>query len=52
MTAEQIRAACGMQPEQLLRKLGSLIALSYPECDPELFTIYKRCGDYIESKIL
>lgn len=52
VTAEQIRAACGMQPAQLLGRLGSLIALSYPECDPELFTIYKRCGDYIKSKIL
>lgn len=52
VTAEQIHAACGMQPAQLLNKLGSLIALSYCECDPELFTIYKRCSDYIKSKIL
>lgn len=52
VTAEQIHAACRMQPAQLLNKLGSLIALSYCECDPELFTIYKRCGDYIKSKIL
>ena len=33
-------------------KEGKLIAAIYPECDPALFTIYKRCGDYIKSKIL
>ena len=52
VTAEQIYAACGMQPAQLLGKLGKLIASSYPECDPELFMIHKRCGDYIKSRIL
>lgn len=52
VTAEQITAACGMQPAQLLNQVGKLIAAIYPECDPALFTIYKRCGDYIKSKIL
>ena len=52
VTAEQITAACGMQPAQLLNQVGKLIASIYPECDPALFTIYKRCGDYIKSKIL
>ena len=52
VTAEQITAACGMQPAQLLNHVGKLIAAIYPECDPALFTIYKRCGDYIKSKIL
>lgn len=41
-----------MQPAQLLNQVGKLIAAIYPECDPALFTIYKRCGDYIKSKIL
>ena len=49
---QQIIAACGMQPAQLLNQVGKLIASIYPECDPALFTIYKRCGDYIKSKIL
>ena len=52
VTAEQITAACGMQPAQLLNQVGKLIAAIYPECDPALFTIYKRCGDYIKSRIL
>ena len=52
VTAEQITAACGMQPAQLLSQVGKLIAAIYPECDPALFTIYKRCGDYIKSRIL
>ena len=52
VTAEQIAAACGMQPAQLLNQVGKLIAAIYPECDPALFTIYKRCGDYIKSRIL
>ena len=47
-----ITAACGMQPAQLLNQVGKLIAAIYPECDPALFTIYKRCGDYIKSRIL
>ena len=33
-------------------EMGKLIAAIYPECDPALFTIYKRCGDYIKSRIL
>ena len=41
-----------MQPAQLLNQVGKLIASIYPECDPALFTIYKRCGDYIKSRIL
>ena len=41
-----------MQPAQLLNQVGKLIAAIYPECDPALFTIYNRCGDYIKSKIL
>ena len=52
VTAKQITAACGMQPAQLLNQVGKLIAAIYPECDPALFTIYKRCGDYIKSRIL
>ena len=52
VTAEQITAACGMQPAQLLNQVGKLITSIYPECDPALFTIYNRCGDYIKSKIL
>jgi len=45
-------APAGVQPAQLLNQVGKLIAAIYPECDPALFTIYKRCGDYIKSKIL
>ena len=41
-----------MEPAQLLRKLGDLIAALYPECDKALFTIYKRCGDYIKENLL
>ena len=52
VTAEQIAAVCGMQSAQLLNQVGKLIAAIYPECDPALFTIYKRCGDYIKSRIL
>ena len=51
VTAEQLRSSCGMEPAQLLRKLGDLIAALYPECDKALFTIYKRCGDYIKETL-
>lgn len=52
LTAEQLRDACGMEPAQLLRRLGELIAALYPECDKSLFTVYKRCGDYIRDSLI
>lgn len=52
VTAEQLRSACGMEPAQLLRSLGDLIAALYPECDKSLFTIYKRCGEYIKDNLV
>lgn len=52
VTADQIKAACSMYPAQLLKQVGELIASMYPECDPELFTIYKRCGDYIKDNLI
>lgn len=52
VSAEQCIAYCGMQPAQLLNEIGKLIALLYPECDRSLFTIYKRCGDYIKDKLV
>ena len=52
VTADQIKAACGMYPAQLLKQVGGLITSLYAECDPELFTIYKRCGDYIKDNLI
>ena len=51
VTEEQICAACGMEPTQLLNRVGELIAALYPECDPKLFRIYKQCGDYIKERL-
>ena len=51
VSAEQFRASCGMEPAQLLREIGELIAYLYPECDKSLFAVYKRCGDYIRENL-
>ena len=51
VTEEQICAACGMEPAQLLNRVGELIAALYPECDTKLFRIYKQCGDYIKERL-
>ena len=40
-----------MEPAQLLREIGELIAYLYPECDKSLFAVYKRCGDYIRENL-
>ena len=52
VSEEQLTASCGMQPAQLLRKLGDLIEVLYPECDRSLFDIYKRCGEYIKANLM
>ena len=52
VSAEQCTSYCGMEPAQLLNKIGKLIESLYPECDRSLFTIYKRCGDYIKEKLV
>lgn len=48
---QQLSDACGKSPYSLHREIGELIAALYPECDPELFHIYKDCEDYIRSQL-
>lgn len=50
-TEQQLTEACGKSPYTLHREIGELIAELYPECDPELFHIYKDCEDYIRSQL-
>ena len=40
VTADEIRAACGKTPEQIISLIERCILLLFPACDPEVFHIY------------
>ena len=49
VTEQQIIDACGLGSWGILRGLEQLIVFLYPQCDPALFDIYQRCGQYIRD---
>ena len=48
---DDITAACGCTPKQLLGGLRQLLQALYPECVPVLFDIYERCNRFILSTL-
>ena len=50
MTADEIRAACGKTPEQIISLIERCILLLFPACDPEVFHIYERIIRYIQRQ--
>ena len=50
VTADEIRAACGKTPEQIISLIERCILLLFPACDPEVFHIYERIIRYIQKQ--
>ena len=50
VTADEIRAACGKTPEQIISLIERCILLLFPACDPEVFHIYERIIRYIQRQ--
>ena len=58
VTAQQLREDCvddagrHYRAEELVNALGQLLRSAYFDvCDPQLFTIYDRCNDYIRENL-
>lgn len=47
ITDDNIRQQCGLNSAQIVKKIQQILPVLYPECDPEIFTIYQRCNQYI-----
>lgn len=51
LTDADIVNQCGWTSKRLMDALEHALPQIYPECDPQLFTIYDRCGAYILERL-
>ena len=51
VTAAEIRAACGVEPERLLDAIEKTIIDAFPVCDPAVFSVYEKSIAYIKAKL-
>lgn len=50
VTADEIKAACGKKPEQIISLIEQCIPLLFPGCNPEVFHIYEHIIRYIQEQ--
>ncbi|MBR2742264.1 MAG: hypothetical protein IKD89_01600 [Clostridia bacterium] len=51
VTEEEIKDACGITSDKLLKEIEDVIRICYPACDPVIFGVYDECIEYIKSVI-
>ena len=51
VTAAEIKAACGAEPERLLDEIEKTMIAAYLACDPVVFSVYDKSIDYIKSQL-
>lgn len=49
MTEDNLRSALGMDSSTLIRRLEQAMLEIYPECDPTLFNLHRKCVEYIKQ---